>query len=135
MVRKDPPIESQAGSLSREFLQFGWNTLPLIGGEGRPFFGRQERVLGQRAFSGARFVSSEEESPRDRGRRLRAELTYEERKDGLRTAYLNQQGYRVLRFWNEQINRELEGVARCLCSPDGFPIARRGGALMKDPLS
>ena len=34
----------------------------------------------------------------------------EERKDGLRTAYLNQQGYRVLRFWNEQVNPELEGV-------------------------
>ena len=34
----------------------------------------------------------------------------EEREDGLRTAYLNQQGYRVLRFWNEQVNSELEGV-------------------------
>jgi very-short-patch-repair endonuclease len=34
----------------------------------------------------------------------------EERKDGLRTAYLNQQGYRVIRFWNEQVNSELEGV-------------------------
>jgi hypothetical protein len=60
----------------------------------------------------------------------------EERKDGLRTAYLNQQGYRVLRFWNEQVNRKLERcVASCLCSPGGFPIARRGGALIKDPLS
>ena len=55
-------------------------------------------------------MSSEEENLRDRGRRLRAESTEEERKDGLRTAYLNQRGYRVLRFWNEQINRELEGV-------------------------
>ena len=34
----------------------------------------------------------------------------EEQKDGLRTAYLNQQGYRVLRFWNEQVNTELESV-------------------------
>ena len=34
----------------------------------------------------------------------------EERKDGLRTAYLNHQGYRVLRFRNEQVNSELEGV-------------------------
>jgi very-short-patch-repair endonuclease len=25
----------------------------------------------------------------------------EERKDGLRTAYLNQQGYRLFWFWNE----------------------------------
>ena len=38
----------------------------------------------------------------------------EERKDGLKTAYLNQQGYRVLRFWNEQINRELEGVLQAV---------------------
>ena len=30
----------------------------------------------------------------------------EERKDELRTAYLNG----VLRFWNEQVNTELEGV-------------------------
>src|SRR5229473_8149064 len=28
----------------------------------------------------------------------------EERKAGSRAAYLNQQGYRVLRFWNEQVN-------------------------------
>ena len=34
----------------------------------------------------------------------------EERKDGLRMAHLNRQGYRVLRFWNEQVNSELEGV-------------------------
>ena len=33
-----------------------------------------------------------------------------ERKDELRTAYFNQQGYRVLRFWNEQVTRELESV-------------------------
>src|SRR6266567_8275654 len=111
-------------------------------------------------------MSSEDENLRDPGRRLRAELTYEERKlwahlrakrcggfkfrrqhrigpyfadfccvaqhltieidgsqhaepeeereDGLRTAYLNQQGYRVLRFWNEQINRELEGVLQAV---------------------
>ena len=38
----------------------------------------------------------------------------EERKDGLRTAYLNQQGYRVLRFWNEEINNELEGVLQAV---------------------
>ena len=30
------------------------NSLPLIGGERRPFFGRRERVLFQRAFCGAR---------------------------------------------------------------------------------
>ena len=38
----------------------------------------------------------------------------EERKDGLRTAYLNQQGYRVLRFWNEQVNTELAGVLQAI---------------------
>jgi very-short-patch-repair endonuclease len=111
-------------------------------------------------------MSSADENPRDRGRRLRAESTeqerklwahlrakrcggfkfrrqhrigpyfadfccvaqhriieldgsqhaepQEERKDGLRTAYLNQQGYRVLRFWNEEINNELEGVLQAV---------------------
>ena len=34
----------------------------------------------------------------------------EERLDGLRTAYLSQQGYRVLRFWNSQVNIELDSV-------------------------
>ena len=38
----------------------------------------------------------------------------EERKDGLRTAYLNQQGYRVLRFWNEQLNTELAGMLQAI---------------------
>jgi very-short-patch-repair endonuclease len=38
----------------------------------------------------------------------------EERKDVLRTAYLNQQGYRVLRFWNEQIETELQGVLQAI---------------------
>ena len=38
----------------------------------------------------------------------------EERNDGLRTAYLNQQGYRVLRFWNEQVNADLEGVLQAI---------------------
>jgi len=38
----------------------------------------------------------------------------EERNDGLRTAYLNQQGYRVLRFWNEQVNAELAGVLQAI---------------------
>src|ERR1700675_953889 len=37
----------------------------------------------------------------------------EERKDELRTAYLNG----VLRFWNEQVNTELEGVLAKLFMP------------------
>jgi len=117
-------------------------------------------------------MSSADENPRDRGRRLRAESTdeerklwahlrakrcggfkfrrqhrigpyfvdfccvalhlvieldgsqhtepQEERKDRLRTAYLNQQGYRVLRFWNEHVETELQCASGYLCSPDGF---------------
>ena len=38
----------------------------------------------------------------------------EERKDALRTAYLNQQGYQVMRFWNNQVNTELEGVLQAI---------------------
>ena len=38
----------------------------------------------------------------------------EERKDELRTAYLHQQGYRVLRFWNEQVNSEMEDVLQAI---------------------
>ncbi len=34
----------------------------------------------------------------------------EERKDAARTAYLSAQGYRVIRFWNEQVNTEIEDV-------------------------
>jgi len=111
-------------------------------------------------------MTSEDETARDRGRRLRAESTGEERKlwahlrtqrwggfklrrqhqigpcfadlcgvpqhliieldgsqhaapqgerkDGLRTAYLNQQGYPVLRFWNEQVTAELAGVLQAI---------------------
>ncbi|HEV3115047.1 MAG TPA: DUF559 domain-containing protein [Candidatus Binataceae bacterium] len=33
-----------------------------------------------------------------------------ERKDASRRAYLAEQGYSVLRFWNNQVNTELEGV-------------------------
>ncbi len=38
----------------------------------------------------------------------------QERKDALRTAYLMGRGYRVIRFWNEQINSELEDVLRAI---------------------
>ncbi|HEY2106638.1 MAG TPA: endonuclease domain-containing protein [Candidatus Binataceae bacterium] len=37
-----------------------------------------------------------------------------ERTDSLRTAYLEEQGYRVMRFWNNQINTELEGVLQAI---------------------
>jgi adenine-specific DNA-methyltransferase len=32
------------------------------------------------------------------------------RKDERRTAYLNGRGYRVIRFWNHEINQNLDGV-------------------------
>ncbi len=32
----------------------------------------------------------------------------------MRTAYLNEQGYRVLRFWNEQVNTEMEDVLQAI---------------------
>jgi len=32
----------------------------------------------------------------------------------VRTAYLNEQGYRVLRFWNEQVNTEMEDVLQAI---------------------
>src|SRR5271156_2654403 len=107
-------------------------------------------------------MNSEDETPRDRGRRLRAESTDEERKlwkhlgsrrlggfkfrrqhrigpyfadfccvtqrliieidgsqhaepeegrkDTSRTVYLSEQGYRVMRFWDAQVNTEMENV-------------------------
>ena len=111
-------------------------------------------------------MNSEDETPRDRGRRLRAESTdeerklwkhlgskrlggfkfrrqhgigpyfadfccltqrliieldgshhaerEEERKDALGTSYLSEQGYRVMRFWNAQINTEMENVLEAI---------------------
>jgi very-short-patch-repair endonuclease len=38
----------------------------------------------------------------------------EERKDALRTAYVSEQGYRVMRFWNEQVNTEMENVLEAI---------------------
>ncbi len=111
-------------------------------------------------------MNADDESPRDRSRRLRAESTPEERKlwrhlrakrfggfkfrrqhrigpyfadfccierrliieldggqhaaqeeerrDVVRTAYLREQGYRVIRFWNEQVNRETNEVLEAI---------------------
>ena len=107
-------------------------------------------------------MNPDDESPRERGRRLRTESTPEERKlwrhlrakrfggfkfrrqhrigpyfadfcclergliveldggqhaapeeerhDAARTAYLREHGYRIIRFWNEQVNRENSDV-------------------------
>jgi very-short-patch-repair endonuclease len=38
----------------------------------------------------------------------------EEWRDAARSAYLNQQGYRVIRFLNEQVNRELDHVLEAI---------------------
>ena len=109
-------------------------------------------------------MSSDDQTPRDRRRRLRAESTDTERKlwkhlrakrfggfkfrrqhrirpyfvdlccvkqrlivkldgghhaeqqerDATRTAYLTEQGYRVIRFWNEQVNREIDNVLEAI---------------------
>ena len=111
-------------------------------------------------------MNSNDQIPRGRGRRLRAESTEAERKlwkhlrakrfggckfrrqhcigpyfvdlccikqrliveldgghhaeqherDATRTAYLTEQGYRVIRFWNEQVNREIDNVLEALYS-------------------
>jgi very-short-patch-repair endonuclease len=34
--------------------------------------------------------------------------------DSARTAYLKEQGWRLIRFWNEQINREIEDVLEAI---------------------
>jgi len=47
----------------------------------------------------------------DGGQHAEAE---QERMDALRTAHLSEQGYRVMRFWNEQVNRELENVLEAI---------------------
>jgi very-short-patch-repair endonuclease len=38
----------------------------------------------------------------------------EERRDATRTAYLREQGFRVIRFWNEQVNRETNAVLEAI---------------------
>jgi very-short-patch-repair endonuclease len=36
--------------------------------------------------------------------------------DARRTAYLNEHGYRVLRFWNNEVLTNIEGVMTTVCS-------------------
>ena len=38
----------------------------------------------------------------------------EEGKDPARTAFLSERGYRVMRFWNEQVNREMDDVLEAI---------------------
>ncbi|MFC7500009.1 endonuclease domain-containing protein [Enterovirga sp. GCM10030262] len=48
--------------------------------------------------------------------------------DGERTAFLENQGYRVLRFWNNQVLRELDGVLAAIAAAFPSPLAGEGGA-------
>jgi len=43
-----------------------------------------------------------------------------ERKDALRTAYLGEQGYRVMRFWNDCKHRDGKCLGSDLRDADGF---------------
>jgi len=70
-----------------------------------------------------------------------------ERTDPLRTACLTEQGYRVMRFWNAEVNTEIEDVLEAIYAAlpvsliarlggradQGPSLGRRGGALL--PLS
>jgi very-short-patch-repair endonuclease len=38
----------------------------------------------------------------------------QEERDITRTAYLTEQGYRMLRFWNEQVNRAIDNVLEAI---------------------
>ncbi|QQR36408.1 endonuclease domain-containing protein [Devosia oryziradicis] len=45
--------------------------------------------------------------------------------DEVRTAYLNAQGYSVLRFWNNEVLENLDGVASAILSAiEGSPLTR-----------
>ena len=54
--------------------------------------------------------------------------------DQIRTDYLNEQGYRVLRFWNNEVLENIEGVVETIMSavsvapptPDPSPPQERG---------
>jgi len=53
-------------------------------------------------------------------------------KDVERTAYLESQGYRVVRFWNNDVSDNLEGVLQAIalqmeCCPPPSPSREREG--------
>ena len=57
-----------------------------------------------------------------------------ERADALRTACLTEQGYRVMRFWNAEVNTQIEDVLEAIYA--ALPvslIARLGGRADKGP--
>ena len=48
--------------------------------------------------------------------------------DAQRTAFLEDRGYKVLRFWNNQILQDLDGVLTAIASAFPSPLAGEGGA-------
>jgi hypothetical protein len=105
----------------------------VVRGRPAPWFGAERGSLFG-ASRKARNPMSSEESQRDRGRRLPAQWTAEERKLWKhRTAYLTEQGWRVIRFWNEQVNRRIEDVLETIHAASRFIIMRLG-ARNEDPL-
>jgi very-short-patch-repair endonuclease len=68
-------------------------------------------------------------------------------RDAQRTSYLEKQGYRVLRFWNNDVLSNVEGIMECICAAlyDAAPQrpppltpprhASRGGSGTETPCS
>ena len=48
--------------------------------------------------------------------------------DAERTRFLNGEGYRVLRFWNNEVLRELDGVLTAIAAQLPSPLVGEGGA-------
>ena len=49
-------------------------------------------------------------------------------RDASRTAFLNGEGYRVMRFWNNDVLRNLEGVLQTIAAALPSPLVGEGGA-------
>ncbi len=61
------------------------------------------------------------------------------RRDAMRTAYLERAGYRVLRFWNNEVSENLDGVIEAILAaieprtppnPSPFPPQAEGGEVL-----
>ena len=48
-------------------------------------------------------------------------------RDGERTRFLQSQGYRVLRFWNNEVLEDLDGVLRAIAAALPSPLVGEGG--------
>ena len=49
-------------------------------------------------------------------------------RDAMRTAFLNDEGYRVLRFWNNDVLANLNGVLETIAEQIPSPLVGEGGA-------